>query len=117
MKSSRKFITTIILTFAAPALALIVPAAVFGQTVENPLGTGSTFETIVERFTKLAQVLVTPLSVLMILISGFLYMTAGGSPERLKTAHKMLIWAIIGIALVLLATTADQIIKSVLGAK
>ncbi len=95
--------------------ALLTPVAIRAQ-IENPLGSGSTFQTIVERFIKLAQLLVTPLSVLMILIAGFMYMTAGGSEERLKTAHKMLIWAIIGIALVLLATAAQAIIKSVLGA-
>jgi uncharacterized membrane protein YidH (DUF202 family) len=120
MKPNRNFIIITTITFTSTALAFILPALVFGATnptIENPLGTGSTFQTIVERFTKLAQVLVIPLSTLMILISGFLYMTAGGSPERLKTAHKMLIWAIIGIALVLLATTANQIIESVLGVK
>jgi len=119
MNSHQKVETSVILLLSFAVLAFILPAFVFGAnpTIENPLGTGSTFQTIVERFTLFAQVLVTPLSVLMILISGFLYMTAGGSPERLKTAHNMLIWAIIGIALVLLATAAEAIIRSVLGAK
>ena len=83
-------------------------------TITSPIQSTS-FEQIVDSFVKYANMLLIPLSTLMVLIAGFFYMTAGGNPEKIKTAHRTLTWAVIGIALVLLAQTAQLIIKSALG--
>jgi len=45
------------------------------------------------------------LSIIMVLVSAFLFLTAGGNPERVNTAKKTLLWAIAGIAITLLAKT------------
>ena len=87
------------------------------NAIENPLGQGATFESIIKNVTKFANYLLTPLSTLMILIAGFYYMTGGGNPEKVKKAHMILTWALIGIAIVLLANSAEVIIRSVLGVK
>jgi len=42
-------------------------------------------------------------AVVMGLYSGFLFITARGDPTQLKTAQKTILWAIIGIAVAILA--------------
>ena len=54
-------------------------------------------------------------AVIFILVAAFHYLTAAGEPEKIKTAHKMLIWAAVAIAIALIAVGATQIIKSFLG--
>ncbi len=54
-------------------------------------------------------------AVIFILVAAFKYLTAAGEPEKIKTAHKMLIWAAVAIAIALIAVGATQIIKSFLG--
>lgn len=54
-------------------------------------------------------------AVIFILIAAFKYLTAAGKPENIQTAHKMLIWAAVAVAIALIAVGATQIIKSFLG--
>jgi H+/gluconate symporter-like permease len=82
--------------------------------IDNPIGANTTITNVIDHIVNFAIQLVTPLSALMILIAGFLYMTGGGNPEKIKTAHKVLIWALVGIAVVLLAKSAILIVKDVL---
>lgn len=96
------------------AAALFSPALAFAATIQDPLG-GKTFQDLITNVTRFANSLLAPLSALMILIAGFLYMTGGGNPEKIKTAHKMLIWALVGIGIVLLANAAGAIIRGILG--
>lgn len=103
-------------------VGLIVPltvaiAATEKETIENPLGKDATFTTIIERVTGYANALLAPLSALMVLIAGLLYMTGGGNPEKIKTAHKVLLWALVGIGIVLLSSGAVAIVKNLLGTK
>lgn len=108
----KKFQTTIYIAWALLLPALIAAAA----TLEDPLK-GKAFQDIINSVVKFANSILAPLSTLMVLIAGFLYMTGGGNPEKIKTAHKVLIWALVGIGIVLLANSAEVIIRSVLGVK
>ena len=83
----------------------------------NPLGEGATFEKVIGRITTWANAIAIPLTTIMILVAGLLYMTGGGNPERIKKAHQALIWAIVGLVVLLFSTVAHLIIKNVLGAK
>lgn len=53
-------------------------------------------------------------AVMFILIAAFNYLTAGGQPEKIKSAHTQLIYAAIAVAIALLAVGATAIIKDVL---
>jgi hypothetical protein len=59
----------------------------------------------VETLVKYVITLAFPVAVIFIIISGFLFVTAGGSPEKLETAKKTLTWTIIGIAIAVAAWT------------
>lgn len=105
-------------TFSAPLLILagllLNTAANAAVTIQDPLR-GRTFQDLIQSVVEFANSLLAPLSALMVLIAGFMYMTGGGNPERIKTAHKVLIWALVGIGIVLLANIAEAIIRDVLG--
>lgn len=53
-------------------------------------------------------------AIIFILVAAFKYLTAVGQPEKIKTAHTMLIWAIVAIAIALLSVAAAQIIQTFL---
>lgn len=55
------------------------------------------------------------LAVVMILWSGFLFLTAGGNEDTLKKAKSVLIYALIGLAVALLATSARPILQGIFG--
>lgn len=108
----------ILLRRAVAALSVAAaPLAALAVTIENPLGEGATFSTVINSIVRYANSLLAPLSALMVLIAGFLYMTGGGSPERLKAAHKTMIWALVGIGIVLLANSTSLIVKQLLGVR
>lgn len=54
------------------------------------------------------------LAIAMILWSGFLFLTAGGNEDTLKKAKSVLIYALIGIAVAFLATSARFIVGAIL---
>lgn len=85
--------------------------------ITNPLGRDATFSDIVIRVADFASTIVGPIAVIMVLIAGFLYMTAGGSEDRVKKAHKTLLWAVVGIAVALLARSVEFIIRDLIGVR
>jgi hypothetical protein len=56
------------------------------------------------------------LGTLMILVSGILYLTSAGNPEKVGTAKKALFYAIAGLAVGLAGTAIVATIKSIIGA-
>ena len=57
----------------------------------------------IERITSLVFGVLLAVAVLAIIYAGFLFITAGGKEESVTTARKMLLYAIIGIVVALLA--------------
>lgn len=73
-----------------------------GTSVQNPITSGTFAVFITKMITGLFEVLGV-VAVLMIIISGFKYITAQGNEEQTEQAKSGLQWAIIGLALALLA--------------
>jgi len=51
---------------------------------------------------------------IMVLYGGFLYMTAGGNDEQVKKAHRQLLYAVIAVAIGILAAGIPQLVQSFL---
>jgi len=58
--------------------------------------------------------LAIPITAILIVYAGFLYITSAGNEEKVKTAQKALIWAIVGFAVVLIASSVPAIIQEFL---
>ena len=77
----------------------------FGITkIENsiPLGTGD-FTLTITRLINVVLGLLGVVAVVIILVAGFKWMTAGGNDEKVGEARKMLFAGIIGLAIILSA--------------
>jgi len=84
--------------------------------IPNPLGSNS-FEELLTTIAAKVGELIAYLGVIMIIVAGILYLTSGGSTERMSKAKTALIYAIAGIAIGLAAQAIVAIIKNVLGVK
>ena len=84
--------------------SLSVFAAIPTVPPENPKI--SSIDNIVELLTRIVNwffLIVMGLAVLMLLFAGLKWITSAGNEESITTARKMLIWALVGIAIALLS--------------
>ena len=122
-----------ITVFACLFTFLIMPAFVLAQAsdIEPYFGEGGTFKTgVSEKLPTEADVPATIariinvilgflgiVAVIIILIGGFMWMTAGGNEEKVGKAKKLLVGGIIGLAIILSAyAIASYVIGQIKGA-
>jgi hypothetical protein len=55
------------------------------------------------------------IAVLMIIIAAYLFVTAGGNPETIGKARNWLIYALVGIAIAVLARGLVELVKLIIG--
>ena len=53
-------------------------------------------------------------AVIMFLYSGFLYMTSSGDSKKVRMAHQSLLWAVVGLAVGLIAFSVPGIVRNFL---
>jgi len=99
---------TLITLIAAPALGVTFPNP-FGE--EGPQDVVSLFNSIINFLILRVAPLV---AMALIIYAGYLYMSSGGNEQKIRTAHRALIWALVGFAIVLLSYSISNIIKEVL---
>lgn len=85
-----------------------------GGGLQNPLNACS-FSALIESITRIVAQIGVPVAVFFIIYAGFLFVTARGSEDKLKTAKKTLLWTIIGVALILGAWAIARAIRSFIG--
>jgi len=80
----------------------------------NPLES-NTFAELIANIAKIVAEVGLPIAAIAIIYAGFLFVTARGNEEQIKTAKKAFFWAIIGTALLLGAWAIATAIKEFLG--
>lgn len=83
----------------------LISLAVVTSALPPPRGV-ETFGGFLKIFTLLISWMFTLLmvfAVIFIILAAFHYLTAGGDSEKIATAHKEIIWAVVAIAVGLLA--------------
>jgi len=94
---------------------LLMPLFVHGNDIgfDNPIEKSDIAEVItgIANWTYTIALIVAPL---MIMVGGFYLITAAGDPERVITGKKIITWTIVGIVVVLLATSVKVVIESLL---
>ena len=99
--------------------ALIAPTLALAQitTVQTATPGVRSFEGFLAIFNQLINWLFTillVLAVIFIIIAAFKYLTAGGEEENIKKAHKMIIMAVVAIAVAFLAQGVSFIVGQLL---
>lgn len=83
--------------------------------LKGPLD-GVTFGDVVKKITEgLGQVAI-PIVAIMVIVGGFMIMTAGGKSEKVTTGRNVILYAVIGYAVILLASVVVDILQNLLGA-
>lgn len=82
--------------------------------IPNPL-CADTFEQLLDAITNFIFWIGITLAPVIFIIAGFLYVTALGDPHRIETAKKMMLYAVIGLAVLLLARGLVAVLKSIIG--
>lgn len=125
MQRVRNFLTAGILAFSLSLTGLFVaPVAVHADTPKQVVCTsigagadcasdsnnGVTVNKIIQVTLNILSILVGVTAVIMIMVSGFKYITAGGDASKVSSAKNTLVYAIIGIVVVALAQFIVQFV-------
>jgi len=110
MKINKRIVSTIIVSLFCPV------SLILAVSIPNPLSGVNSFGDLLMKIAAGAGALIASLSVVMIIVAGILYLTSAGSPERIGTAKKALIYAVVGIVIGASASAIVAVIKNVIGA-
>jgi hypothetical protein len=83
--------------------------------IPNPLGNTSTFSQLLTQIAQAAGKIVASLGGLMFIISGILFLTSAGNPQKMETAKKAFMYAVAGIVIGLAADAIVAEIKKIIG--
>lgn len=84
--------------------------------IQNPLQAAE-FEVILDNIIGFIFNIAVVLAPLMIIIAGFLFVTAGGNLEQINRAKAIIVWTSIGFFIILLSRGIMGIIMNLLGVK
>ena len=117
-----KILKTRLVTILSAVFILLPMFFIFAKeyTIDNPLGDStSTLSALIISLVTLAAKLGAVVCVFFIIYAGFLFVKAQGDPKELETAKSVLLWSVVGTAVLLGASVMGNVIcetvKSVLG--
>lgn len=125
MKKLQKIVAIFVMAFcllavAGPALAQggVINAGSLGLSYATETGLGTKdVRTTIAQIIKVAMGLLGIVAVVIILIGGFTWMTAGGNDDKIAEAKKWLFAGVIGLAIILSAyALASFIINNLVNA-
>lgn len=96
------------------AAGFLFPTVAFAVEIENPIKANN-FEELLTKIFQAIAALVGGISAIMVIVAGIFYLTSAGRPEKIKQAKDTLTYAIMGLAIALLAEAIIGAIKQVLG--
>ncbi|MCJ7786976.1 pilin [Patescibacteria group bacterium] len=82
--------------------------------IENPLCAES-FEDLLNTIVNFIFWIAIAIAPLMIMIAAFFLLTAGGDPKRIDTAKQIILWTVIGLAIILLAKGLISVLRQIIG--
>ena len=97
------------------AMAQTTPTPAPIPTTSPPVAGGGGIINFVNQIATWASFLFWGLAVIFIFYAAFLYLTAAGEEEKIKTANHQLIYAVIAIVVALFAYGMPVFVKNILG--
>lgn len=107
----KKIILILFITFLPLSTALAALPAV--TEFPNPLDF-DTFSELVDAVITWLVVISTPIIVLLIVIAGLVFMFSGANPNQQKTARNIILYSLLGYAIILLARVLMAVVMGVL---
>jgi len=98
------------------SLLFSLPIVVLAVEFQNPLEY-ETFGELIDAIIKFIFYIAVVVTPLMIIIGAFYILTAGGDPKKIGTGKNIIIYTLIGLAIILLARGLIAMIESLIGVK
>ena len=95
-------------------LKLLLPSLALAQIPTDILDTPEKAVAILDTVAGWLFAILMSLAVVMIIYAAYLYLTAAGNPERITSAKKTLIYAIVAIVVALVAGGIPKLIEGIL---
>lgn len=96
-------VIAVIVLFALPVFADYTPIIQCGGAKQSPCTICDIPVTISRLINYVIFIIATPLAIFMVIVGGFMMLTAGPSPQRYETGKKALLNTLIGIAFIYLS--------------
>lgn len=109
-----KKIVSLSLSFLILVFLFIVPVIII-QAASVPVSPCPAIQGILNRVLSIFNGIVAGVAAIMFAWGGFLYLTARGEPAKVSAAHKILIWGVVGIAILLLSETIPNWVGYIVG--
>jgi hypothetical protein len=77
-------------------------------------GATGTFVTILENIANFLKALGAAMCVICLILAGFYFMTAGGDEKKLALARQMILWAVVGLIILLVSRPIVDAVESVI---
>ncbi len=105
--------------FSIVSPILMFPIVAHALTLENPLGnTGvNSISALIDKITTALVEAAAPIVTIMVLVGAFKMLTAGDNETKFQDGKKTITYAVIGMAVVLLAKGIELVIKDFFGVK
>ena len=85
------------------------------QELPDPLQTGGEISVIIERLVDALIILGAPVVTIMVLYGAYKIMTAGDSPDKVTEGRKVILYAAIGFAIIIMARGLVFVIAELIG--
>ena len=99
--------------YTASVITLILPLTAFAAAL--PTTCSELLAFIANDVGKTLSAFIGAITVIMILVAAFQFLTAGGDAEKIKTARGNIAWTIVGLAVAMIAFNIPGILSSFLG--
>ena len=98
------------------SILLSLPIVVSAVEFQNPLEY-ETFGELIDAIIKFIFYIAVVVTPLMIIIGAFYILTAAGDPKKIGTGKNVIIYTLVGLAIILLARGLIAMIESLIGVK
>lgn len=88
------------------------PGGTLNLSEFNPLKDTGSLQDLIVKLLEIAMQIGVPLSAVMIMYAGFLYVTAGGKEAQVTKAHQALLWSVVGAAVLMGAFAIVTMLKA-----
>lgn len=85
---------------ATSSNVIATSTSVANATIPNPLGKDITINSLAATIISYALGLVGTISLLLFVYGGFIWMTSAGASDKVKKGRDIIVWAVIGMAVV-----------------
>ena len=103
------------LSCAVFSLFTLLPVYAFAaDELSSPIA-AETIPQILDALITFARMIITPLTAIAVMVAAFLYITSGGSEEKITQAKRAITWAVIGLVIVISAQFLQDVVIGVTG--